>query len=180
VAVDDTAVLIAFARTADANLDGLVNDDDVTVVGATYAPGAANANWAAGDFDFNGFVDDDDVTLLGVFYEPPAAAVMARSPDRATATTAGLPALRTAVETFGQDDVRGQAFDELNRAETRAQQLVSGESWGIEHDLVDLLAESITTDNEPQSPSLAESDRPAIRRSPVLDSVWEHWKFEAV
>jgi hypothetical protein len=70
VPVDDTAVLIANVHTADANLDGVVNDDDVTVVGATYAPGASNANWAAGDFDFNGFVDDDDVTLLGVFYDP--------------------------------------------------------------------------------------------------------------
>ena len=30
---------MAFTRTGDANLDGLVNDDDVTIVGATYAPG---------------------------------------------------------------------------------------------------------------------------------------------
>jgi hypothetical protein len=75
--VDNTSVLIAFTRTGDANLDGLVNDDDVTIVGATYAPGVPNANWAMGDFDYNGFVDDDDVTLLGVFYDPsaPPAAV---------------------------------------------------------------------------------------------------------
>jgi hypothetical protein len=168
----------------------VVNDDDVTVVGATYAPSAANANWAAGDFDFNGFVDDDDVTLLGVFYEPPGPVgqappanllhvaarspdpVVAWSPDHATATTAGLPALRTALETFGQDDVRGQ--------ETRAQQLRSGESSRVDHDLVDLLAESVTTENEPQSPSPTKSNRPGSRRSPVLDSVWEHWEFEAV
>jgi hypothetical protein len=70
VPVDDTAVLIAFTRTADANLDGVVNDEDVTVVGANYAPGAANASWAAGDFDYSGFVDDDDVTLLGAFHNP--------------------------------------------------------------------------------------------------------------
>ena len=75
VVVDDTTVLIAYARTADANLDGIVNDDDVTIVGATYSPGAANPQWAFGDFDFNGFVDDDDATLLGVFYEPAAAAL---------------------------------------------------------------------------------------------------------
>ena len=31
-AVDDTSVLIAFTRTGDANLDGIVNDDDVTIV----------------------------------------------------------------------------------------------------------------------------------------------------
>jgi hypothetical protein len=69
-AVDSTAVLIAYTRAGDASLDGLVNDDDVTVVGAAYAPGAANAAWALGDFEYNGFVDDDDVTLLGAFYNP--------------------------------------------------------------------------------------------------------------
>jgi subtilisin-like proprotein convertase family protein len=68
--VDNTAVLIAFTRTADANLDGLVNDDDVTILGASYAPAASNTLWALGDFDYNGLVDDDDVTLLGAFYNP--------------------------------------------------------------------------------------------------------------
>jgi hypothetical protein len=75
VAVDDTSILIAYARTADANLNGTVDDDDVTVVGATYAPSAANFNWSGGDFDFNGFVDDDDVTLLGALYNPVVPAV---------------------------------------------------------------------------------------------------------
>jgi autotransporter-associated beta strand protein len=73
--VDSTAVLLAYTRTGDANLDGVVNDDDVTIVGASYAPGVAGASWATGDFDFNGFVDDDDVTLLGVFYDPSASPV---------------------------------------------------------------------------------------------------------
>jgi hypothetical protein len=70
--VDNTAVLVAYMQTADANLDGVVNNDDVTVVGANYAPGAAKpagSAWALGDFDYNGFVDNDDVTLLGVFYQ---------------------------------------------------------------------------------------------------------------
>ena len=71
-AVDNTSILIAYTRTGDANLDGVVNDDDVTIVGATYAPGVAQAAWALGDFDYNGFVDDDDVTLLGAFYDPSA------------------------------------------------------------------------------------------------------------
>jgi hypothetical protein len=70
--VDDTSIVMAFTRTGDANLDGVVNDDDVTIIGATYAPGAPNPNWALGDFDYNGFVDDDDVTLLGAFYNPSA------------------------------------------------------------------------------------------------------------
>jgi hypothetical protein len=75
--VDDTSVLLAHTRTGDANLDGVVNDDDVTIVGATYSPGTPQASWALGDFDYNGFVDDDDVTLLGVFYDPAAQPVLA-------------------------------------------------------------------------------------------------------
>jgi hypothetical protein len=99
--VDETSILIAYTRTGDANLDGLVNDDDVTIVGASYAPGVPQASWALGDFDFNGFVDDDDVTLLGAFYNPaaaigqtPPASAVARSPDRATRQTEGLQIAR--------------------------------------------------------------------------------------
>jgi hypothetical protein len=50
-AIDSTSILIAFTRTGDANLDGIVNDDDVTIVGATYAPGVPQPHWAFGDFD---------------------------------------------------------------------------------------------------------------------------------
>ena len=81
-AVDPTSVLIRHTRIADANLDGVVNDDDVTIVGAMYAPGVANASWANGDFDYNGFVDDDDVTLLGALYDPSATPIPAPSRRR--------------------------------------------------------------------------------------------------
>jgi hypothetical protein len=74
VPVDGTSVLLAFARTADANLDGFVDDNDATVLGASYAPATATAVWALGDFEYNGFVDDDDATLLGAFYNPAAGA----------------------------------------------------------------------------------------------------------
>jgi hypothetical protein len=89
--VDDTSVLLAFTITGDANLDGVVNDDDVTIVGATYAPGVSQARWDLGDFDYNGFVDDDDVTLLGAFYNPPgdlvgAVVVTAAVPEPSTLT----------------------------------------------------------------------------------------------
>jgi hypothetical protein len=50
----------------------VVNDDDVTILGATYAPGVPQPSWALGDFDYNGFVDGDDMTLLGAFYDPSA------------------------------------------------------------------------------------------------------------
>ena len=75
--VDDTSLLIGYTRTGDANLDGVVNDADVTIVSATYAPGVPQPHWALGDFDYNGFVDDADVTLLGVFYDPSAPPLIA-------------------------------------------------------------------------------------------------------
>jgi hypothetical protein len=77
--VDKTAVLIAYTRSGDANLDGVVDDDDVTIVGANYAPRVAKPVWALGDFDYNGFVDDDDVTLLGAFYDPKAMPISTAS-----------------------------------------------------------------------------------------------------
>ncbi|MEX2141202.1 MAG: PEP-CTERM sorting domain-containing protein [Pirellulales bacterium] len=87
--VDDTSILIAFTRTGDANLDGIVNDDDVTIVGASYAPGVSQPSWALGDFDYNGFVDDDDVTLLGAFYDPTAAPITA--PADGVGSVAAVP-----------------------------------------------------------------------------------------
>jgi hypothetical protein len=88
-AVDPSSVLIRHTRTADANLDGVVNDDDVTIVGAVYAPGVANASWANGDFDYNGFVDDDDVTLLGALYNPSAPPIPA--PEAGASGVAAVP-----------------------------------------------------------------------------------------
>ena len=75
--VDASTVVMRFTRTGDATLDGVVNNDDVTVVGANYAPGFAKPRWDLGDFDYNGFVDDDDVTLLGVYYNPAATPIPA-------------------------------------------------------------------------------------------------------
>jgi autotransporter-associated beta strand protein len=97
--VDDTSLLIAFTRTGDANLDGFVNDDDVTIVGATYAPGVAQASWALGDFDYNGFVDDDDVTLLGAFYDPSAAPLAVAVPTGVNVAAVPEPASALLVAT---------------------------------------------------------------------------------
>jgi hypothetical protein len=90
--VDNTSLLMAYTRTGDANLDGLVNDDDVTIVSATYAPGVPQPSWALGDFDYNGFVDDDDVTLLGVFYDPSAPPIGIEPPHmHSKAAVAAVP-----------------------------------------------------------------------------------------
>jgi autotransporter-associated beta strand protein len=103
--VDDTAVLLAYTRTGDANLDGVVNDNDVTIVGATYAPGVPQPSWALGDFDYNGFVDDNDVTLLGAFYDPaaeplsmpPTAAAIAPVPEPSTIALVAVLAAAMAI-----------------------------------------------------------------------------------
>jgi hypothetical protein len=86
--VDDTSILMAYTRTGDANLDGVVDDMDVTIVGATYAPGVPQPHWALGDFDYNGFVDDADVTLLGAFYDPSAEPLITPAPPSASSIAA--------------------------------------------------------------------------------------------
>jgi hypothetical protein len=95
--VDDSALLVRYTGTGDANLDGIVDDIDVTIVGATYAPGVPQPHWALGDFDYNGFVDDGDVTLLGVFYDPSAAAIGQISPTDVTAVPEPETALLSAL-----------------------------------------------------------------------------------
>jgi hypothetical protein len=86
--VDVSTVLMSHTRTGDANLDGVVNNDDVTIVGANYAPGFARPRWDLGDFDYNGFVDNDDVTLVGAFYDPAAPPLAGAVPSNADEITA--------------------------------------------------------------------------------------------
>jgi hypothetical protein len=184
VPVDATAVLISFAITADANLDRAVNDDDVTVVGATYAPGVPNANWAAGDFDYNGFVDDDDVTLLGALYDPTVRPQAAPPLARPTATTAGRSDMSGVLETFGQDHVRGRET-RAQQQETRSQQAqqraisggqVSGEWSKVDYELVSLLAESIANESE-RGDGLAPSNQRADQGShSQANEFWMNWR----
>jgi hypothetical protein len=86
--VDETSILIRATRLGDATLDGVVNDDDVTIVSATYGV-SEGAVWAFGDFTYDGKVDDDDVTLVSALYEPnPPAMANAPSADGTGATVA--------------------------------------------------------------------------------------------
>jgi hypothetical protein len=111
-AVDNTAILIGFTRTGDANLDGMVNDDDVTIVGATYAPGMAQASWAMGDFDFNGFVDDDDVTLLGALYNPSAPPLFSAPVAIADSTMPAEPMAAAGLAASGSSSIELAAVPE--------------------------------------------------------------------
>ena len=143
-AVDDTSILIVYTRTADANLDGIINDDDVTIVGATYAPGVANASWALGDFEYNGFADDDDVTLLGAFYNPaanPAPAPL--SPGLRPGVEAGIDSKISA--SFSDNSPPGGAGGYGWREGGTPVKALSGglSSTDSDDDLLDLLAESI-------------------------------------
>ena len=55
-------------------LDGISNDNDVTIVGGFYDQGVTtNYEWVNGDFNYDGKVDDTDVTILGGFYDEAAA-----------------------------------------------------------------------------------------------------------
>jgi hypothetical protein len=87
--VDDTSVLIRGTRPGDANLDGIVGDEDVTIVGATYGM-TSGATWALGDFTYDGAVDDADVTLLGALYDP-TAAPLGGAPIAAAGAVAAVP-----------------------------------------------------------------------------------------
>ena len=51
----------------DVDLDGGVDLDDLTILGAFYNTGGG-MEWAKGDFDGDGDVDLDDLTILGTFY----------------------------------------------------------------------------------------------------------------
>ncbi|MEX2138446.1 MAG: PEP-CTERM sorting domain-containing protein [Pirellulales bacterium] len=88
--VDPSSVIIRGTRIGDANLDGVVNDDDVTIVGATFGM-TSGAVWALGDFTYDGAVNDDDVTLLGALYDPSAAPVGFAAPVAAAGAVAAVP-----------------------------------------------------------------------------------------
>jgi hypothetical protein len=81
------------------------------------------------------------------------------------------------METFGQDHARGQAFDELSRAETRARLGVRGETSWIDPEVIDVLAKSIRLDVEAQNANAAGEYRQVARRSPMADSLWANWRF---
>ncbi len=70
-AVDSSAILVRYTLGADANLDGKVNSDDVTIVSALYN-NPATGDWVLGDFDYDGMCETDDVTVISAMYDPTA------------------------------------------------------------------------------------------------------------
>jgi hypothetical protein len=202
VPLDNTSVLIAYTRTGDANLDGVVNDDDVTILGANYAPGIAKPAWALGDFEYNGLVDDDDVTLLGAFYNPAAAPLTVPSPPNAESASIivtdrvdfalkqGSPIYPTEPPTTtpktesrpttspAQDSLRSNDIASLARGSGGAAHHFL--SRGMQHQkddsqLTDLLAESIINGQRAHRVGLAHVPFASGRHSATTDDIWAGW-----
>jgi subtilase family serine protease len=67
--VGRNAVLLRYTVMGDADLNGVVNDDDVGILNLYYDDGATTGHdWQQGDFNFDGKVNDDDAGILGLFY----------------------------------------------------------------------------------------------------------------
>jgi autotransporter-associated beta strand protein len=59
---DSTTVLVRYTLIGDVNLDGIVDDSDISILSNNY--GFANMSWADGDvYGYDGIVSDDDVGL---------------------------------------------------------------------------------------------------------------------
>lgn len=66
VSVDASSVLVGYAITGDADLDGAVNFNDLLVLAQNYGQGGRF--WAAGDFDYSGDVAFSDLLLIAQNY----------------------------------------------------------------------------------------------------------------
>jgi len=68
--VDSSTILVKFTYSGDLNLDGCVDDNDVTFFNLFYDGGITTSHyWNEGDiFGYDGRVDDNDVTILGLTY----------------------------------------------------------------------------------------------------------------
>jgi hypothetical protein len=77
VALSDA--LIRLTRNGDANLDGVVNNNDITILAGFYRPDydpsgpEGPRHWYQADFNYNGVVDNNDITVLAGYYNPSAA-----------------------------------------------------------------------------------------------------------
>jgi hypothetical protein len=63
-------ILIKYTYTADADITGLVDDTDSTIITASYDPTGSGMHWWLGDSNYDGVVDDADITFLGANYDP--------------------------------------------------------------------------------------------------------------
>src|SRR5205823_609094 len=91
--VGSSSVLIKFTRGADADLDGIVGNSDVTIVGGKFGA-AGSGGWYSGDFDYSGACDNADVTALGGLFNPSAAPLAPATQTPSTMTIETLSSTR--------------------------------------------------------------------------------------
>ena len=103
--VDSSTILVKFTYNGDLNLDGRVDDNDVTFFNLFYDGGITTSHyWNEGDiFGYDGRVDDNDVTILGLTYglgigDPLGGAV----PEPATVSLLGLALAAALVRRSGR------------------------------------------------------------------------------
>src|SRR5204863_149888 len=108
--VGSSSVLIKFTRGADADLDGIVGNSDVTIVGGKFGA-AGSGGWYSGDFDYSGTCDNADVTALGGLFNPSAAPLAP-----ATQTPSPMTCARTALKASAMTLIPPEALDVLRLA----------------------------------------------------------------
>jgi autotransporter-associated beta strand protein len=101
--VDLTSVLVKYTYLGDVNLDGKVDDNDVTIIVLGYDHGRVNTHmWQEGDIvGYDGKIDDNDITVLvlnyGAGWKPgrggPLGETSAAVPEPATLALAALGGL---------------------------------------------------------------------------------------
>jgi hypothetical protein len=69
--IDDSSLLLMATWTGDANLDGAVDAEDLTLLAMHWQTGST---WSGGDFDYSGFVDIRDLYLLAGNWQAGVAA----------------------------------------------------------------------------------------------------------
>jgi hypothetical protein len=66
---DGNDVIVKYTYVADFTLDGVVDGNDVALMGLAFDNGASSGNpWAYGDTNGDGKIDGNDVAALGLFY----------------------------------------------------------------------------------------------------------------
>jgi hypothetical protein len=64
VAVDGSTVLVKYTWYGDANLDGLVDSNDLDLLEESWGATGPEVRWGIGDFNYDGLVDSNDLDLL--------------------------------------------------------------------------------------------------------------------
>lgn len=90
VAVDSTAILMKTTRTGDANLDGITNINDFSLLAANFNLASV---WSRGDFNYDGQTNISDFSLLAANFNQSVATDLPRGasvPEPAAAALAAI------------------------------------------------------------------------------------------